>query len=114
MDKRKLGTDILNVAGFPKTLAEAELLVNEFALNNQALQEELDEFVLENDRLKLQLEQKKTQLALVEEKKAETELEMKKQIKFLLEHYLRAKEMHDTSNLPLAFAQNRDASIPEF
>jgi hypothetical protein len=37
------------------------------------------------------LEQKKTQLALVEEKKAETELKMKKEIKFLLEHYLRAK-----------------------
>jgi hypothetical protein len=50
---------------------------------------------------------------LVEEKKAETELEMKKQIKFLLEHYLRAKELQDTSNIPLAaFASNKD--VPEF
>jgi uncharacterized protein (DUF3084 family) len=71
----------------------------------------LDTYVLENDRLKLQLEQKKTQLALVEEKKAETELEMKKQIKFLLEHYLRAKEMQET--VPLA-GFHKDAHVPEF
>ena len=31
------------------------------------------------DRLKLQLEQKKTQLALLQEKKAENELELKKE-----------------------------------
>jgi hypothetical protein len=44
------------------------------------------------DRLKLQLEQKKTQLALLEEKKAENELELKKEKKFLLESFLKSRE----------------------
>ena len=48
----------------------------------------MDQLLLESDRLKLQLEQKKTQLALVEEKKAENELKMKREIKTLLEAYL--------------------------
>lgn len=44
------------------------------------------------DRLKLQLEQRKTQLALLEEKKAENELELKKEKKFLLESFLKSRE----------------------
>ncbi len=39
---------------------------------------------MENDRLKLKVEQKKTQFALLEERKAENELKMKSEIKFLL------------------------------
>lgn len=45
-----------------------------------------------NDRLKLQLEQKKTQLALIQEKQAENELELKKKMKFLLENFLRVRD----------------------
>ena len=59
---------------------------------------------LENDRLKLQLEQTTTQLALVEEKKAENELEMKREIKYLLESWLQAKNLNSlniSSNNPL-------------
>ena len=52
------------------------------------MREELDALLLEADRLKLQLEQKKTQLALVEEKKAENELNMKREIRSLLGAYL--------------------------
>jgi len=43
------------------------------------------------DRNTLQLEQTATELALVEEKKAENELEMKREIKYLLESWLQAK-----------------------
>jgi len=57
----------------------------------------LEELLLETDRLKLQLEQKKTQLALVEEKKAENELNMKKEIRTLLEAYLQVKSKLDES-----------------
>jgi len=39
---------------------------------------------LENDRLKLKVEQKKIKYALLEERKAENELKMKSEIKFLL------------------------------
>ena len=52
------------------------------------MREQFEELLLETDRLKLQLEQKKTQLALVEEKKAENELNMKREIRALLEAYL--------------------------
>lgn len=41
--------------------------------------------LLENDRLKLIVEQKKTAMALLEEKKAEKELKMKKEIRYLLQ-----------------------------
>ena len=44
------------------------------------------------DRLKLQLEQKKTQLALLQEKKAENELELKKEKKFLLENFIKMRD----------------------
>jgi hypothetical protein len=44
------------------------------------------------DRLKLQLEQKKTQLALLQEKKAETELELKKEKKNLLESFIKMRD----------------------
>lgn len=40
---------------------------------------------LENDRMALQLEQRKTQLALNEEKRASNELKMKLEIRYLLE-----------------------------
>jgi hypothetical protein len=40
---------------------------------------------LELDRTKLQLEKKKTQLALLEEKKTESELKLKKEKKKILE-----------------------------
>lgn len=55
--------------------------------------------MLECDRLNLQLEQKKTQLALVEEKKAENELNMKKEIKALLEAYLQLKAIQNASQM---------------
>lgn len=44
------------------------------------------------DRLKLQLEQKKTQLALLQEKKAENELQLKKEKKSLLENFIKVRE----------------------
>lgn len=59
---------------------------------------QFEELLLESDRLKLQLEQKKTQLALVEEKKAENELKMKQQIRSLLEAYLSLKNKVDDQN----------------
>lgn len=58
---------------------------------------QLEDLLLETDRLKLQLEQKKTQLALVEEKKAENELTMKKEIRALLETYLQLKAQVEES-----------------
>lgn len=58
----------------------------------QQLKDEKQRMQLSMDRLKLQLEQKKTQLALLEEKKAENELELKKEKKFLLESFLKARE----------------------
>ena len=39
------------------------------------------------------MEQTQTQLALVEEKKAENELEMKREIKYLLESWLQTKNL---------------------
>ena len=59
------------------------------------MRDQFEELLLETDRLKLQLEQKKTQLALVEEKKAENELNMKREIKALLEAYLKLKSEVD-------------------
>lgn len=44
------------------------------------------------DRLKLQLEQKKTQLALLQEKKAEIELDLKKEKKRLLENFISVRD----------------------
>ena len=46
---------------------------------------------LDFDRTLLLLEQTQTQLALVEEKKAENELEFKREIKYLLESWLQTK-----------------------
>ena len=52
----------------------------------------------------------------MEEKKAETELKMKREIKFLLEHYLKAKEcIQDYDNIPVsALASVKDFHVPEF
>lgn len=52
----------------------------------------------------------------MEEKKAETELKMKREIKFLLEHYLKAKERtQDSQNIPVsALASVKDFNVPEF
>ena len=59
--KRQLGTDISNTSpmlspfkGQPlKSMQEAEMVINELSIQVNSLQEELDFFVLENDRLKL-------------------------------------------------------------
>ena len=63
----------------------ASELIREATVENKNLKDELESLYLEVDRLRLQLEQKKTQLALTQEKKAENELRMKKQIKDLLQ-----------------------------
>jgi hypothetical protein len=52
--------------------------------------------MLENDRLKLMVETKKTSLALLEEKKAENELRMKREIKFLLQQVVLARQEIDS------------------
>ena len=52
------------------------------------LREQKIKLQLSMDRLKLQLEQKKTQLALLHEKKAESELELKREKKMLLENFI--------------------------
>lgn len=44
------------------------------------------------DRTRLQLEQKKTQLALLNEKRAENELTLKREKKTLLESFLKVRE----------------------
>lgn len=44
------------------------------------------------DRCKLQLEQMKTKLALLKEKKAENELQLKKEKKVLLENFIKIRE----------------------
>ena len=77
-----------NLEQAQKKLSWALNLLKEATMDNKNLKEELDQLLLESDRLKLQLEQKKTQLALVEEKKAENELNMKREIRSLLEAYL--------------------------
>jgi hypothetical protein len=50
---------------------------------------------LENDRMALQLEQRKTQLALNEEKRASNELKMKLEIRYLLvvDHFPAGKQL---------------------
>lgn len=66
-------------------LRKADELLRESALEIKSLREEKEKYKLECDRLRLQMEQTSSQLALVEEKKAENELEMKREIKYLLE-----------------------------
>ena len=56
------------------------------------LRDNTQKMQLQIDRYKLQLEQKKTQLALLQEKKAETELELKLEKKCLLENFLKIRE----------------------
>ena len=80
-----------NLEQAQKKLSWALNLAKEATIENKTMREELDALLLEADRLKLQLEQKKTQLALVEEKKAENELNMKREIRSLLEAYLQVK-----------------------
>jgi len=63
-NQRHLGADLSNIDPhlssnkplLPKSLKEAELVIRDLSLQNLSLQEELDMFILENDRLKLQLE----------------------------------------------------------
>lgn len=57
---------------------------------------------LSMDRLKLQLEQKKTQLALLHEKRAENELTLKKEKKALLENFIKVRE--ENKRLAAAYA----------
>ena len=62
-NQRPLGTDISNIdpklSNFktmpiiPKTLHDAELVIRDLTNQSLAIQEELDVFILENDRLKL-------------------------------------------------------------
>jgi len=72
-------------------LVWAAELIHEATQENRELKQEIEELLLENDRFRLQLEQKKTQLALECEKRAENELKMKREIRFLLEACIKAK-----------------------
>ena len=65
-------------------LAVATELIRESCNEKEIILQANNELKLENDRLKLKVEQKKTQYALLEERKAENELKMKSEIKFLL------------------------------
>jgi hypothetical protein len=56
------------------------------------LRDQKQKMQLTMDRLKLQLEQKKTQLALLHEKKAENELDLKKEKKMLLENFIKIRD----------------------
>ena len=80
---------------------------------NFEAREQLDNLLLECDRLNLQLEQKKTQLALVEERKAENELMMKKEIKSLLEAYLSLKVKLDEHQIDNDKAYNDGGGAPQ-
>lgn len=80
---------------------------------NFEAREQLDNLLLECDRLNLQLEQKKTQLALVEERKAENELMMKKEIKSLLEAYLSLKVKLDEHQIDSDKAYNDGGGAPQ-
>jgi len=53
-------------------------LIREGTFERNDLSAQIQDLLLENDRLKLQVEQKKTQYALLEEKKADNELRMKR------------------------------------
>eukprot|EP00347_Sterkiella_histriomuscorum_P020750 403336615 len=79
-------------------LRKADELLRESAIEIKSLREEKDKWRLEFDRTKLLLEQTSTQLALVEEKKAENELEMKKEIKYLLESWLQQKNSNSNKS----------------
>ena len=69
------------------------------------LNDQKNKLKLTMDRLKLQLEQKKTQLALLQEKKAENELELKKEKKQLLESFITLR--NENKNLVLMFQQQQ-------
>ena len=56
--------------------------------------DDIQKLQLQVDRLQLQLEQARTQLALVQEQKAETELQLKKEKKSLLEAFLSARDQN--------------------
>lgn len=86
----KSGSNI-NIEFLKDKLRKADELLRESVIENKDLRNSNQILSLEVDRLQLQLEQTKTSLALIEEKKAETELEMKKEIKYLLESWLSAK-----------------------
>ncbi len=73
------------MAFLEEKLRKADEILRESAIEIKNLREEREKNRLECDRLRLQLDQTATQLALVEEQKAETELEMKREIKYLLE-----------------------------
>jgi hypothetical protein len=69
-------------------LRKADELLRESAIEIKMLREDRDRVKQEFERTKHQFEATSTQLALVEEKKAENELEMKREIKYLLESWL--------------------------
>ena len=86
-------------------------LLRDATEENRGVHVQLDDLLLECDRLNLQLEQKKTQLALVEEKKAENELNMKKEIKALLEAYLQLKAKLDEQQMENEEVENQTVQM---
>ena len=79
-------------------LRKADELLRESAIEIKNLREDRERLRLESDRLRLTLDQTATQLELVEEQKAETELEMKREIKYLLEQWIMAKNQNTSQN----------------
>jgi hypothetical protein len=69
-------------------LRKTDELLREKMLEQKDINELNESLRLENDRLQLQTEKLKNSLALVEERRAEMELNMKREIKCLLELYL--------------------------
>ena len=79
------GVPTLDEPGFlQQNLERATILLRESNQHSGQLESQLQMLQLENDRLHLMVEQKKTQYALLEEKKATNELQMKRDIKQLL------------------------------
>jgi hypothetical protein len=72
-------------------ITQASDLIRESCNERDQLAVDYQGVLLENDRLKLMVENKKTQIALNEEKRAENELRMKREIKFLLQQVVLAR-----------------------
>ena len=89
-DATELNTDRTanKIMFLEEKLRKADEVLRESSYEIMNLREERERLVLETDRLRLQLEQTATQLALVEDQKAENELGMKREIKYLLEQWI--------------------------
>lgn len=77
----------------------ADDVLRESAAKIKTLKEENQRVNLDNDRLTLQLERVSTDLALIEEQKADMELKLKQEIKYILTQYVEIKKKLDTFNL---------------